>query len=103
MSDRNAVIVAIRHNLKERTGRKWSVTGGTGTSWGWIRIDAPPSRKGAVDTMPMMDRDTLKWALGLESVHQQGVNIPASAAHRREFVERSLGRVPAKAAEPYWD
>lgn len=44
MLDRNTVIKEIRTALKERTGKTWSVTGGRGTAWGWIKIDAPKAR-----------------------------------------------------------
>lgn len=43
--DRNEVIKIIRENLKRRSGKAWSVTGGTGTAYGWIKIDAPPKRR----------------------------------------------------------
>jgi hypothetical protein len=45
---RNEAIKAIRAALKRRTGKTWSVTGGRGSAWGWIRIDAPPKRRTAV-------------------------------------------------------
>lgn len=43
--DRNETIKIIRDALKRRSGKPWSVTGGRGTAWGWIRIDAPPARR----------------------------------------------------------
>ena len=43
--DRAGTIKAIRKSLKRRSGKPWSVTGGRGTAWGWITIDAPPSRR----------------------------------------------------------
>ena len=42
---RDTTIAALRAVLKVRTGRAWSVTGGRGTSWGWITVDAPPARR----------------------------------------------------------
>ena len=42
---RDQAIKRIRDALKLRSGKPWSVTGGTGTAWGWIRIDAPPARR----------------------------------------------------------
>lgn len=42
--DRNEAIARIKKALKERSGKSWSVTGGRGTAWGWIKIDAPPKR-----------------------------------------------------------
>lgn len=42
--DRDLAIAQIRATLKRRTGRLWSVRGGRGTSWGWIRVSAPSDR-----------------------------------------------------------
>src|SRR5438552_17215199 len=44
-TERNATIKAIRDALKRRSGKQWSVTGGRGTAWGWIHIEAPPARR----------------------------------------------------------
>jgi len=35
----------IKRALKERTGRTWSVTGGRGTGWGWLKITSPKGRR----------------------------------------------------------
>ena len=43
--DRNETIKRIRTALRKRSGKAWSVKGGRGTAWGWIQIDAPPSRR----------------------------------------------------------
>lgn len=45
ITDRDEAIARIRAGLKKRTGRPWSVTGGRGTAWGWIRIGSPPARR----------------------------------------------------------
>lgn len=42
--DRDEAIKRIKAALKRRSGKPWSVTGGRGTAWGWIKIDAPPKR-----------------------------------------------------------
>ena len=42
---RNETIKAIRKALRARSGKSWSVTGGRGTAWGWLTIDAPPARR----------------------------------------------------------
>jgi hypothetical protein len=42
---RNVVCKRIKVALKKRSGKDWSVTGGKGTAWGWINIDAPPARR----------------------------------------------------------
>lgn len=100
--DRAEAIKAIRHGLRKRSGRSWSVVGGRGTAYGWITIDAFPSRH--VDGhMTPEDRKELAELLGLESVHSQGVSIPASNDYRIEYVDRANGRTPSKIGEPYWD
>lgn len=43
--DRDATIKRIRAALKKRSGKDWSIKGGSGTAWGWIEIDAPPRRR----------------------------------------------------------
>lgn|SRR3990167_9879937 len=43
--DRNEAIKRIKAALKRRSGKAWIVTGGRGTTWGWIKINAPPSRR----------------------------------------------------------
>ena len=127
--DRDEAIKRIREGLKRRTGRTWSVTGGRGTAWGWITVDAPPARQTwrsvpnadnpnhepgmdrwhEIDTGERgghtgpEDRKVLADALGLPDVHHQGVKIPASSDYRREYVERAEGRPVTKHAEPYWD
>src|SRR5512144_3237834 len=42
--ERDETIKRIRTALKRRSGKVWSVTGGRGTAWGWLHIDAPPAR-----------------------------------------------------------
>jgi hypothetical protein len=44
-NDRDAAIKRIKTALQRRSGKTWSVTGGRGTAWGWITIDAPPRRR----------------------------------------------------------
>lgn len=130
--DRSEAIAKIRAGLKARSGKAWSVTGGRGTSWGWLKIDAPPARctwehrpragftvhsapPGAEGweefdsgrpghNMSPAERAELASLLGLsEPVHIQGVSIPASSTYWAEYVDRAEGRVPAKCGEPYWD
>lgn len=100
--DRDDAIKAIKTALKNRSRKSWSVTGGKGTAWGWIKIQAPPKR---LDGSRMSDEDRADLAslLGLSSVHGQGCMIAASSAHYREYVDRAEGREPAAIAEPYWD
>lgn len=128
MMNRNEVMKKIKANLKARTGRTWSVTGGRGTAYGWLSIDAPPARRkwqnvdsGERDErgMPVYnevfdtsrefghmgpeDRAILAEALGMESVHHQGVSIPSSHGHYQEYLDRSEGKVPTVYGERYWD
>ena len=102
-TDRDATIREIKANLKARSNRRWSVTGGRGTSWGWITIESPPARRDEFGSMTPDDAAELARLLGLDHAHHQGVSIPASGDYRREFIERSAGRVPAVCGSPYWD
>lgn len=128
--DRAETIKRIRKALKKRSGKTWSVTGGQGTAWGWLTIDAPPARRtfthepkphnttnepGAenwdeVDTgkpgghTSPDERRELADLLGLESsAHSQGVSIPAGSDYWNEYIDRAEGRTPAKCGVPYWD
>jgi len=103
--DRNEAIQRIRKALKARSGKSWSVTGGSGTAWGWIQIQAPPSRRAEpYGYTSEADRSELGQLLGLEGpVHTQCVSIPASNDYRQEYVDRAEGRSPAVTGKPYWD
>lgn len=125
--ERNEVIKEIKNCLQTRSGKPWSVTGGRGTAWGWITIDAPPARRtaqrqlkpGALDTRPedyqmvntgqpggsitAEDSAELAKLLGLESVHGQDIMVAASSDYRDEYIARARGETPAKIAQPYWD
>ncbi len=129
-SDRNNVIKVIKDALKARTGVTWSVTGGRGTAYGWIRIDAPKARRcrttrlkeGATNTNPesyewyedpsitdrsmtLADNAKLAKALGLEgSIHCQGESIPSDWTHYKEYVARALYGTPGHfKGVQYWD
>jgi len=58
--DRNEAIKRIRAALKAKTGTTWSVTGGRGTAWGWITVQAPPKRRVIHDQNP----EWKSWDLG---------------------------------------
>ena len=102
--DRDEAIRRIRTALKKRSGKAWSVKGGKGTAYCWLRIDAPPKRRtfhfvdsGKVDAMgfPVYDeiengtpetasdfghtgpeeRAELGRLLGVNHVHHQGVQV----------------------------
>ena len=129
---RDEVIKRIRTALKRRSGKSWSVTGGRGTAYGWITIDAPPAQrtwqyiesgrmrkdyphlpeyteipippdsKCGGHTSPA-ERAELAALLGLSDVHHQGVKIPASSAYWQEYIDRAEGKTPSVYGEPYWD
>ncbi len=125
--NRNDTIKTIRDNLKRRSGKAWSVTGGTGTAYGWITIDSPPKRRtahsrlkpGATTTWPEdyetvdtgepggyttdADRKELAALLGLEAAHCQGVSIPSGNDYYQEYLDRSAGITPTRHGTPYWD
>ena len=125
--NRNETIKRIKDALKRRSGKSWSVTGGRGTAYGWITIEAVPTRRtertrpiaGHIDTRPedyeaydsgtpggnttKADRAELAALLGLESVHQQGESIPAGNDYYQEYIDRAEGRTPAKCGVQYWD
>jgi hypothetical protein len=126
--DRDEAIKRIKAALKRRSGKAWSVTGGKGTAWGWIEIDATPKNRtwhfkdtGRRDDdgqpiyeeindpsqpfghMSPADREELAGLLDLTTVHYQGQSIAASSDHRREYVDRAEGRTPTVIGQTYWD
>lgn len=103
VTDRNEAIARIKEALKRRSGKVWSVTGGSGTAHGWIKIMSPPKRQVGYGYLSPEDAQELKTLLGLERMHQQGESIPASGAHRTEYVDRAEGRKPRRIGEQYWD
>lgn len=130
---RDDVIAFIRSNLKRRSGKNWSVTGGRGTAYGWIKIDAPPAKRNwtkvesgkmqpdphshmpqyidiplppdskYIGHMSPDDRKELAKLLCLEDVHFQGVSIPASGKYYQEYMDRASGKAPSVYGEQYWD
>jgi hypothetical protein len=100
---RDEIIVAIRKNLRARTGRGWSVKGGRGTSWSWITITAPPARQDRYGCMTDDDAQALADALGLDAAHRQGVSVPGQNDYRQEYLDRSAGQVPSRTGVPNWD
>src|SRR5215831_14324430 len=128
-NDRDETIKRIRTALQRRSGKQWSVTGGRGTAWGWITIEAPPARRTwgnrlKANASPAQlpedyeeydtgqpggytspaERAELGKLLGFDQpVHCQGVSIAASSEYYREYTDRAEGRTPAKIAEAYWD
>ena len=100
--DRNQAIESIKAGLKSRSSKRWSVTGGRGTSYGWIDISSPPSRMNEFGAMPEEDRKDLARLLGLDNVHHQGVSIPSGSDYRQEYIDRAHGRTPTVVGQQYW-
>jgi hypothetical protein len=127
--DRDETITRIRAALKKRSGKAWSVTGGRGTGWGWINIQAPPRRRtgafvkvGEDETgapihelrdvgearefgyMTPADCAELAELLGLSKpVHFQGESIPSGGDYYAEYLDRAEGRSPSVHGVQYWD
>lgn len=101
--DRNETTSAIRKALRDRSGKAWSVRGGTGTAAGWIRISAPPARCGEYGRMTDADATELHALLGLTYYRGTDVNVPDSHDYYTEYVARAEGRTPEKFGTPYWD
>ena len=118
-SSRKETIALIKQALEKRSGKKWSVTGGTGTAYGWLSISCPPARRNWIrdgennwshDPSAKFgyagpaDRRELATLLGLsEPVHHQGHSIPSSNAYWAEYIDRAEGRTPTVYGQPYWD
>lgn len=91
LDDVKAVGRAIKASLKAR-GVLASVRKGTGTVSQWLSIEA------ASDTPE--NRQALGAAMGKHGSYS--LNVPASNAHRREYLDRAAGRA-FTVAECYWD
>ena len=112
---RAETITRIRAALRRRSGKTWSVTGGRGTVYGWLKIDAPPQRRtfDPDGTGPgqyeygctsLAERRELAGLLGLPNpIHCQGHSIPSSNDYYQEYVDRAEGRTPSVIGQPYWD
>jgi hypothetical protein len=108
---REETIKRIRAGLRARTGRDWSVSGGRGTAYGWITVEAPPRRQTDWEGRPLpgggctspAERAELARALGLESVHPQGVSVPSGSDYYQEYIDRAEGRTPTVFGQRYWD
>ena len=108
---REQAIARIKAGLKARSGKSWSVAGGKGTAWGWLRVAAPPARR--VDSNGTTEggrwyTSTAECAelaslLGLERVHHQGESVPSGSDFYSEFVARAEGRTPTVFGSRNWD
>ena len=96
---RNAVTKRIRQALRRRSGKSWSVSGGSGTAYGWIRIKATAGRD-----LALAEQMELAELLGLSRpCHFQGEDIPSGHDYYREYIARAEGREPAVTGKAYWD
>lgn len=85
---REEAIARIKAGLERRSGKRWSVTGGRGTAWGWLCIDVPPKERTHEGHFTPPDRRAeLAALLGLDTVHMQGQNV--SPDKWTEFVGRA--------------
>lgn len=128
---REEAIGRIKRALQARSGKPWSVTGGKGTAYGWLRIDVPPKRRtwhrrakpgnphllpGGLDQWDFVndpsksfghmgpeDKAELAKLLGLSHVHDQGVLIPDSSDFYCEYIQRAEGAPVTYHGTPYWD
>ena len=102
--ERADVIAALKLALKRRSDRAWSVTGGRGTAWGWITIMCPPKRGTWMGDSDLAELRRLFGDDHENSIHPQGISIPASYDYRRTFLCRAMfGHAGPFTAEPYWD
>ena len=126
--NRDTAVRAIREALKRRSGKYWSVTGGKGTAWGWIKISAPPGRctgQWRLKPLCVVDRpENYEWydsgqpgrsmtpadgselgkLMGHDRPVSDYVSVAASTAHRRVAVcEALFGHSGGYTAEPYLD
>lgn len=49
------------------------------------------------------DRAELATLLSLDTVHAQGISIPAASDYRREYIARAGGLMPVIHGAQYWD
>lgn len=104
MLDRAGVIAEIRSALKRRSGKTWSVTGGRGTAWGWLRISAPPKRCGEYGRMSEADTAELATLLDVPAnMAYNGVSIPSGSDSYAEYIDRANGRTPRVFGKRDWD
>lgn len=90
--DYKAVIKTIKANLKNRSGKTWSVKEHKGTSYGWITISATPKNCDEWGNMYEKEQKELTELLGLNKpVHCQGETIPGQNNSYQEYLDRSEG------------
>lgn len=100
--DRNEAIKRIKAGLQTRSGKTWSVTGGTGTAYGWLHISAPPKRIDEMGRMTEADRAELSKLLN-KNVPMQYESVPSGNDFYAEYIDRAWGRTPSKYGTRDWD
>jgi hypothetical protein len=101
---RDDVVAAIRSALKDRSGKSWSITGGRGTAYGWLKIASPKAR--AADKWGSMTAEEcaeLAALLGLGRVNAGGESVPAGHDYYRQYLDLAERGETAIHARPYWD
>lgn len=84
--DRKEVVKRIKAALKRKTGKSWSVHGGKGTSWGYITVEAPKSRRISYRENPdCADLFNAPWAERVIEYRSDGANYNTSLADRTEL------------------
>jgi hypothetical protein len=102
---RETVIQRIKSALERRSGKKWSVTGGRGTTRGWLKISSPPQRRDRYGRMTPEDRAGLAALLGVSParIRPDYESIPDQDDYYREYIDRAEGREPRVRGKPDWD
>lgn len=93
----------IRAALRSRSQTRWSVRRGSGTASGWIDILPMPKELDEFGQVKQIHVDELNALFGGRVADNNGISIPASAEHRREYVDRANGLAPSVIGVPYWD
>lgn len=91
----------IRTALKIRTGRSWSVTRGTGTGYGWIKI-APPAKRCDGFNVNEEDRATLEAILG-HAARGGKYTVPDDNKYYLATVQQICNVEVTVDPQPYWD
>lgn len=97
-------IATVKASLRARSGYSWSVTGGKGTAWGWLRVNVAPKDQAQFSCMAEVDQVWLALLLGHDyPIHQQGESIANSGGHYKQLIAQAAGYNPTVFGEQYWD
>lgn len=92
--ERKDAVRRIRTALKKKTGKTWSVTGGRGTAWSWLCVQAPKKRRVSHKENPAWDW-TDHWTTEspyIEYVREDGPNYYTSDEDAKELA-RAFGLI----------